>query len=170
MSDIIPFRSGGEGGDSLKKVGEYSQNNYTDEIKSKAFRRALITSDVGIICVGKAHKVLNLTNRAVVFLCDSNDPFGHKYLRYFHSEDSIAESLLFNSLKHKTLKDLQLVCFAVDLQSVLENSLLLYRVILECLDGLLGYFPVVVCANEGYTVFPWPFNLKENTGVNVLVW
>lgn len=127
-----------------------------EELEAVAYRFVQIISDR---CEEIAKNMAQRgTNHPVVFLCDVGDHFGL----------AIARKVNVGAVIKKALKETGTdarpgVISCIDMDNLEGKEPSIFKAIRDRMTGLLGYFPIVVAAKGGFTVFPWPYRLKEKS-------
>jgi hypothetical protein len=126
------------------------------ELEATAYRRVQIVPDR---CEALAKKMAySGINHPVIFLCDVVDPFGLAIAR------KVSSSIVIEQARRWTDSDENPgVIEGIELDDLEDKELTIFCAVKGCMTGLLGYFPVVVAARGGFTVFPFPYRLKEKS-------
>jgi hypothetical protein len=128
----------------------------TEELEAVAYRFVQIVPDR---CEDTAKTMaMGGFNHPVVFLCDVGDHFGLAIAR------KVTTSIFIDqALKGTGTDERPGVISGIDLDDLEGKEPTIFDAIRGRMTGLLGYFPIVVAAKGGFSVFPWPFQIKEKS-------
>ena len=128
----------------------------TQELEATAYRFVQITPDR---CEKLAKEMAQSgINHPVIFECDVADPFGLSIARKLSNQTFITQAL------QETPKESRPgIIEGIDLEILDGKEPTIYGAIRDRMTGIIGYFPIVVAACGGFSVFPWPFSLKEKS-------
>jgi len=97
-------------------------------------------------------------NHPVIFLCDVADAFGLAIAR------KVSTPVLIDRALRETGSDARPgVINGVEMEEFNSREPTIFGVVRGRMTGLLGYFPIVVAARGGFTVFPCPYKLREKS-------
>ena len=149
------FDRDGYGGDD-DGFGIDLEDADNQELKAVAYR---VTQIVWDRCEALASKMAHSgVNHPVIFLCDVADPMGLAIAR------KVSPSPLIEQARRWTDSDENPgILVGVDLKDLEGREPTICGFIRGRLHGLLGYFPIVVAAKGGFTVFPFPYRLREKS-------
>jgi hypothetical protein len=128
----------------------------TQELEAIAYRFTQIIPESCEV-LAKALAQIGI-NHPVIFLCDVADPFGLAIARKITSPDIIERSL-----KETRWDERPGVIDSVDLDDLEGKEPTIFHAVKGRMTGLIGYFPIIVAAKGGFSVFPWPYKLKEKS-------
>jgi hypothetical protein len=94
----------------------------------------------------------------VVFLCDVADSFGLAIAKKVSSVAIIEKALRETSSERRPG-----IISCLDLDVIGNSEPTIGDAIRGRMVGLIGYFPIVIAAKGGFTVFPWPYHLEEGS-------
>lgn len=146
------FSNGDDQDDEGLDIGEAD----SEELEAIAYRFVQIIPDS---CVELARKLAyEGMNHPVIFLLDVGDPFGLAIAR------KVSDTVIIQQALKETGSDARPgVIAGVDVDTLESKEPIIFYAIKERMTGLLGYFPIVVVAKAGFSIFPWPFTLKEKS-------
>ena len=128
----------------------------TQQLEAVAYRFTQIVPDrCEALANRRAHDQMD---RPVIFLCDVFDHMGLAIAKKVSNPTVQAQAL---SLLSPNERPGIIAC--VNLKDLEGKEPTIFHAIKGRMDGLIGYFPIVVAAKGGFTVFPWPFILKEKS-------
>jgi hypothetical protein len=103
-------------------------------------------------------------NHPVVCLCDVADPMGLAIAKKF-----AVPKVIDNALQQTPKERRPGVLTWFDLESIEGKEPTIHTAVRDRMAGLIGYFPILVAAKGGFTVFPWPHKLSEESKFMVFV-
>jgi len=149
---LIPIQDNDDNGDLDIDMGDAD----SPELEAVAYRFTQIIPDR---CEALASKLAHDgMNHPVVFLCDPADPMGLAIARKVSPPSTIEQALKWTGPDARPG-----VIRGIDMDYLEDKEPTIFHAIRNRMTGLLGYFPIVVAAKGGFTVFPWPYNLKEKS-------
>lgn len=128
----------------------------TQELEAIAYRFVQIVPDR---CETLANRLAHgVMDRPVIFLCDPADHMGLEIARKVSNLVIIEQALRWTEPDKRPG-----IIGSIDLEHLEDKEPTLFHAIKDRMDGLVGYFPIVVAAKGGFSVFPWPYCLKEKS-------
>ena len=126
------------------------------ELEAIAYRFVQIVPDR---CEALANRLAHSgMNRPVIFLCDPADPMGLAIARKVSNPLLIEQALKWTGPDERPG-----IIESIDLKDLEGKEPTIFHAIRGRMTGLIGYFPIVVAAKGGFTVFPSPYKLKEKS-------
>jgi hypothetical protein len=128
----------------------------TQEQEAIAYRFVQVLWDR---CEALAHRLARSEmNHPVIFLCDVGDHFGLAIARKVSTPELIRQAL------NETGSDARPgIISGVEMEEFNSREPTIMGAVRERMSGLIGYFPIVVAAKGGFSVFPCPYKLPEKS-------
>src|SRR5262245_604023 len=121
----------------------------SQELEAVAYR---VTQIVWDRCEELASRLAHAgMNHPVIFLCDVVDPFG--WAMALKGSERVHE-VMEQALRETPSENRPGIIFGSDLEDMEGKEPTIYGAIRDRMTGLLGYFPIVVVAKGGFSVFP----------------
>lgn len=154
MSNLIPIHDRDNGGDEGLDINMDDVDD--QELEAVAYRFVQIVPER---CESLANRLAHgEMNHPVIFLCDVADPMGLAIARKVSTQ-----ALIDQALKETKSDARPGIISGVEMEEFYSREPTIFHALKCRMTGLIGYFPIVVVAKGGFTVFPFPYKLKEKS-------